>query len=125
MVVAEFHRGINVARARHTLLDHPHRFKSEGDPQPARSKTRSIFYDNRLFPHFPADVRDCLRSLSARLFTNHNLDQSHDMDGIEKVHADNGFRASRNGSYVGYRQRRSIACKNEWVVRNVFELPQY
>src|SRR5215470_16095855 len=125
MVVAEFHRGIDVPRARYALLEHAHRFKPERNSQPARRKTRNVLNNDRLLAHLAADVRNCLYGFVACLLADDNLHQSHEMDRIEEVHANNGLRASRRRGYLRNRQRRSIARKNKWVVRSGFELPKY
>src|SRR6476659_7836166 len=125
MVVAELHRGIDIARTRYTLLEHTHRFQPERDSQPARCKSRNVFNDDRFFAHLAANVDNCLYGTVACLLPDDDLYQPHDVDRIEEVHANNGFRASRKCGYFRNRQRRSIACKDKWVVRNALELPKY
>src|SRR6185503_7559094 len=75
-------------------------------------------------PHLPSNTRCRVDRFRARLFTNHNLNQSHDMDWVEKVHTDNCVRAFGRTSYLSYGQRRSIASEYEGGVRRAFELPK-
>src|ERR1044071_1752764 len=104
MVVTELHGGVDVLRARYALLKHSHRFQTEHHAEPTRSKTRNVFHDDRLFPQLATDCRYCFNSLSAGLFTNHDFNQSHDMDRIEKVHTDNRFGALGRTGYLGDRK---------------------
>src|SRR5688572_22455945 len=84
MVVTKFHRDINVASARNALLDHPHRLETKRHTQPARRKPGNVLHNDRLFSHSPADLGDRFDRFGAALFSNHDLNQSHDMDWIEK-----------------------------------------
>src|SRR6185369_11557534 len=111
MVVTEFHRSVDVLRARYSLLKHSHRFESKHHAQTTRSKAGNVFDDDRLFPKPPSYRRGDVDSRGAGLFANNDFKQSHDMHGIEKVHTDNGFGTFRRTGYLSNGQRRRIASE--------------
>ena len=113
MVVTEFHRRINVARAGDALLDHAHRFQSERNAQTARRESRHVLNDDRLLAHFAAYVGNCLYGLVTRFTAYNNLHEPHDVHRIEEVHAHDRFWTFGRRCDFGDRQRRSIARKNE------------
>src|SRR6185437_10687681 len=100
MVVAEFHRSVDVLRARYSLFKHSHGFESKHYAQTTRGKAGNVFDDDRLFPHFAPDIRNCINSLGAGLFANNDFKQSHDMHWVEKVHTNNGFGTFRRTGYL-------------------------
>src|SRR5262249_448438 len=91
MVVAEFHRSVDVLRTGYALLKHSHRFETEYDSQTTRTKPPNVFHGDRLFPKPPSNGRGDVDSRGAGLLANNDFKQSHDMHGIEKVHTNNGF----------------------------------
>src|SRR6185503_12492348 len=100
MVVAEFHRSVDILRTRYSLLKHSHRFESQHDAQTTRSKTGNVPDDDRLFPKPLSYSRGDINSLDAGLFANNDFQQSHDMHWVEKVHTNNSFGAFRRTGYL-------------------------
>src|ERR1051326_2737001 len=91
MVVAEFHRRVDILNTGYSLFKHPHRFKAKRHAQTTRRKTRNVLHDDRFFAHLTTNIRDCLYRLVAGLFPNHNFKEPHDVHRIEKVHTNNSF----------------------------------
>ena len=87
VVIAQFHRCVDVARTGNALLNHPHRLKSQGHSQPARRKARNVTHDDWFLPCPRDDFAQGLGDAGAGLAANYNLDQAHDMNRVEEVHS--------------------------------------
>jgi hypothetical protein len=66
-------------------------FESQRHTQPARRKPGTSFTTIRSFRNRLPTAVTRIERFGARLFSYHDLNQSHDMDRIEKVHTDNCF----------------------------------
>src|SRR5436305_15284549 len=67
MVITEFHGSVDVARAGHALLNHAHRFESQGNAQTARGKSGKVTYDYGLFFHLLRHPANSCGRVVARL----------------------------------------------------------
>ena len=97
MVVTEFHRRVDVARAGDPLFEHTHRFEAERHAQPARSKSRSIAHYDWFFLHAPGDFQSRRFGVFAGFLTDNDLEKLHDGHRIEEVHADDIAGSARGG----------------------------
>ena len=113
MVVAKLHRRINIFGAGHALLEHAHGFESQGDTQPAGSKARNIANHNRLFAQPATNFSNSFHCIIPGRFSDHNFNQPHQVNRIEKVHADDILRSLGGFGNFGYRKRRSVGGENE------------
>src|SRR6478752_9518006 len=99
MVVTEFHRGINIPGTCNTLFQHPHRFESKYNTESTGSKAWYVFHYDRFFSHSPAHIRHGLYGSVSGFFSNNSLDETHEVNRIEKVHSNYVFRAPRTARY--------------------------
>src|ERR1044072_2877849 len=103
MIVTEFHRRIYIFRARHSLLDHAHRFEPERDPEARRREARHVADDDGLLLHPRRDRAHRLDGFAGSLSPDDYLYEPHDVYGVEEVHADDARRRARAFCDFGYR----------------------
>src|ERR1043166_8743270 len=101
MVIAEFHRSVDVTRAGHTLFDHAHRFQAQGYAQTTGSKTRNITHHNRFLLHVRGYLTNNRSRFIAGALAYDDLYQLHDVYGIEEVHPDHLFGPARSAGNFG------------------------
>src|SRR4051812_44376263 len=88
MVIAEFHRSVDVARAGDALLDHAHSFQAECYSKTTGGESGNVAHDDRLFLQALRDLANHRGRLFASLCADHDFHQLHEMHRIEKVHSD-------------------------------------
>src|SRR5262245_31319430 len=103
MVIAEFHRSVDVARARYPSLDHAHGFETQGNAQTTGRESGNVAHYDWLFPHSPGHCPDSIDSPFNGFLADNNFDQAHEMHRVEEVHADHLYRTSCRARNLGYR----------------------
>src|SRR5258707_5532000 len=92
VVISKLHRRINVLCTGNVLFEHPHCLESESDPKSARGKSWNVAHGDRFLSHSPCNLTNNFHGLVRGFISGHNLNQAHQMHGIEKMKSDNRSR---------------------------------
>src|SRR6185503_7914827 len=104
MVVPQFHRRINIPGTRHALLKHAHGFESQCNSETAGSETGNIANHDRFLAQSCADFANKLHCIITSSFSDDNFNQPHQVNWIEKMHADHVLWTLRSFGDFGYRK---------------------
>jgi signal transduction histidine kinase len=109
VAVAKLHGLIDVGRRRYALLEHAHRLVAQTDAQAARGKTRDVVDDDRRLAEPRSDRAGLLEGGWRRQRPAHDLQELHDVHGIEKMKPHDALGAIGRRRQLGDRQRRGVA----------------
>ena len=88
VAVAELERGVDVLGAGDALLDHADRLETEHEAQAARGEARRVLHDDARLAHLLADGARGRDRLLGGLLRLDDLEQLHQVHGVEEVHPD-------------------------------------
>src|SRR5437588_3238058 len=124
VIVTEFHRRIYTFRVGDALLHHPHRLQPQRHAQTRRGEARHVPHHYRLLLHPHGDGARGLDHFRHGRATDDDLDQPHDVDGVEEVEADDARGAARAFGDLRDRERRGVGGEDEIFGGEAFDLAQ-
>ncbi len=109
MAIAGHSSAIDVGGAGHALLDHADGLEAQEHAEPAGGESGDVLDDDRLLAELHGERAGEGDRFFRRRSRAHDLDQLHDVDGVEEVHADETGAIGHPASDVADGERAGVA----------------